>query len=128
MLDKTELLELATRLSFHCPRNSNNCREVLAALAVDWEEDFRNFPDEAIRAGFRYARRTCRFFPSTAELIECIRRAHTELDKRQAALLPAPDENPASAENCARGLAHIAAIRERLDMRASEKGKVYAVS
>lgn len=118
---------MATALSYHCPRSSNNTPEALGILAVDWEEDFRNFPDEAIRAGFRFARRTCRFFPSTAELIECIRRAHTELDRREMACLPAPEENPGSPENCERGLRNIAAIRSRLGMNVNRKGASHAV-
>ncbi len=107
------MLRLAARLSLHYPQSGRSAAE-LAALARDWCDDLAPFPLEVVERGFIYARRECRWFPSTAQVVEFCARAMGELRRHQERLaLAAPDGD--WDENAARGLRWCELIRSRLD-------------
>ena len=100
------------RLSLHYPQSGRTAAE-LAALSLDLAEDLAPFPLEVVERGMKYARRECRWFPSTAQLVEFCARAMGELRRfheQQALAAPEPDWD----ENARRGLRWCALIRQRL--------------
>lgn len=112
MHDSQEILRLLVRLSLHYPQSGRTAAE-LAALSLDLAEDLAPFPLAVIERGMVYARRECRWFPSTAQLVEFCARAMGELRRfEQRKALAAPD--PDWEANAQRGLRWCAVIRERL--------------
>ena len=112
MHDQQEMLRLLARLSLHYPQSGRTAAE-LAALSFDLAEDLAPFPLEVVERGMKYARRECRWFPSTAQLIEFCAKAMGELrrfQERQALGAPEPDWD----ENAERGRRWCALIQRRL--------------
>ena len=112
MHDSQEILRLLARLSLHYPQSGRTAAE-LAALSLDLAEDLAPFPLEVVERGMKYARRECRWFPSTAQLVDFCAKAMGELrrfEQQKALRAPEPDWE----ENALRGLHWCEVIRERL--------------
>lgn len=112
MHDSQEILRLLARLSLHYPQSGRTAAE-LAALSLDLAEDLAPFPLAVIERGMVYARRECRWFPSTAQLVDFCAKAMGELrrfEQQKALRAPEPDWE----ENALRGLRWCEVIRERL--------------
>jgi hypothetical protein len=82
-------------------------------LAQDWTEDFEAYPLWAIEKAAKLARRSCRFFPTTCEMLEFCEIAYRDVrgwqDKNA---LPAPDMT--DSENLKRGKKQAEHILEML--------------
>lgn len=88
---------------------SRRSEEELLVLARVWAEDMARLTDPELEDAVRRVRRTARFFPTPAEVLDAHQEALAERPRPQAPSLPRP-----TPEDAAHALQNIRRIQEML--------------